>query len=266
MLDNFFMLAFLYWPLITMGAGLINNLFAWKFSYSELILNYLIGFVIGICFYFGTTGTVEWYEHLFLMVSTGLFGLLKWAGVDYFANGANLFYWTAFGSLGVVVLACLLDLATAAIGKTMNVGGGFLSVLIFIIKAPFCIVTSLIGLLLGLIGLCVAAARKKGGMSFLGGAFIFEWGGTGTYATTFGWTVNIWQGTTESVLEHELYHTRQYVYMHDWLGIFYFTIAGIWGLISSAAANDFQGRYYYAAHTTDEYGNPIESVPYRKWG
>jgi hypothetical protein len=266
MWDNLALVALVLWPAVVLVAALLNMLLAWTFSWSELVIDYLAGVVIGVCFYFGTVGQVSGIEHFFLMVSTGLFGLLKWAGVSALADPQTLFLVTAIAVIGATLLAGALDHAALALGTQMSVGGGFLSALIFPIKLPFALVTSAVGLVLGLIGLVVGLVNRNGSFGFLGGVFYFEWGLPGLHATTFGCVVNVFAGRMSSVLGHELYHSRQYIYLHDWLGVFYFTLAGLWGLISSAAARRFALHYYYAADTSREFGNPIESVPYRRWG
>ena len=63
MWDNVWLLAFLIWPAVIIGAALLNMLISWTFSWSELVMDYLIGAVIGVCFYFGMNGEVIWLEH-----------------------------------------------------------------------------------------------------------------------------------------------------------------------------------------------------------
>lgn len=266
MWDNVALVALVLWPAVILVAALINMSFVWTFSWSELVIDYLIGVVIGVGFYFGTTGQVSGVEHFVLMLSTGLFGLLKWIGVVAFAD-PQVFFLVAAGSvIGATLLTSVLDYAALALGTTMRVRGGFISVFIFLLKAPFALVTSAVGLVIGLIGLIVGLANGKDGVGFFGGVFYFEWGRSGMLATTFGSVINVFAGRMSPVMAHELYHSRQYIYLHDWLGVFYFTVAGLWGLVSSAMAKKFSARYYYAADRTREYGNPIEIVAYRKWG
>ena len=169
------------------------------------------------------------------------------------------------------MLTAALDYGAVAIGwnsgqtgeKTGNV---FLSILIFCCKWCFALITSVVGLLIGLIGLIVRATRNNpqgDGFGFVGGAFWFEWGGNTAdrHATTFGCIVNVFIGQISDVLGHELVHTRQYIYMHDWLGVFYFTIAAIWGLISYAASGaPFDILNSFRADPNREVGNPIEVV------
>lgn len=189
MWDNVWLLAFLIWPAVIIGAALLNMLVSWTFSWSELVMDYLIGVVIGVCFYFGMNGEVIWLEHLLLMVSLGLFGLLKWVGVSYFADPQTLFLWSVV-SIGIAVpLTGRLDRATVAIGDStvgIKVGRGILSFFIWILKAPFTLITPGVGLLVGLIGLIVGAINHNLGFGFLGGIFYFKWGLSGGHATLGG--------------------------------------------------------------------------------
>ena len=266
MWDNVFLVAFVLWPGVVLVAALLNMLLVWTFSWSELVMDYLIGIVIGVSFHFGTVGEVSAIEHFFLMVSTGLPGLLKWGGVAALQEPQALFLVTAGAVVAATLITGALDRAVLAIGTRMSVGGGLLSLLILPFKLPFALITTAIGLLIGVIGLIVGLVNRKGKLGFLGGVPYVEWGLPGHHATTFGAMVNVFCGPTHSVLAHELYHTRQYIYLHDWLGVFYFTIAGLWGLISSAAGRSFDVSYFYRASRTREIGNPIECVPYRRFG
>lgn len=273
---NFYLVSFVFWPSVVIVAALVNMLITFQFSWSELVLDYMIGFVIGVCFYHGTIGDVNAAEHFFLYVSTGLLGLLNWLNVFEGWTVAKFFWLCAGGTVGAVLVTALLDYAAAAIGwgsTGAKVGNGFFSILIIIFKGWFAHITSVIGIIIGIIGLIKRAtvtSPSGGGFGIVGGAFWFEWGGSGTHATTFGWVVNVFNGTINSALRHELVHTRQYIYMNDWLGIFYFTIAGLWGIISSAinaaaSTDNFEGRHYFSAHSSKEVGNPIEMVPEHKY-
>jgi len=266
MMDNLFLTAFVLWPGVILVAALLNMLVWWSFSWSELVIDYLIGMVIGLCFFYGTADDATALNHFLLTLSQGLFGLLKWVGVSALDDRQTLFVISAACTGGATLLTAALDHAALAVGRRMSVGGGILSFFIFLFKAPFAILTSAVGLLIGLIGVIVGTINKKGGFGFLGGVFYFEWGLSHTHATTFGWIVNVFRGRMADVIDHELYHTRQFIYLHDWLGIFYFTVAGVWGLISSAVSSlPFDARYFFVAHPAKEIGNPIESVPYKRF-
>lgn len=280
MWENGTLIAFAIWPAVIVGSALINMLISWTFSWSELIIDYMIGVVIGITFYYGTVGEVTGVEHFFLTVSTGIFGLLKWVEVEKLREPETLFLVCAVATVGSVLLTAALDRGAAALKNPESPGGVILSILIFPMKAPFALITSLLGLILGGIGMIAMAIRKssaspgavtKGGVAFIGGTIFFDWGLSGRHATTFGSVVNVFKGRTAKVIEHELYHSRQYIYLRDWLGVFYFTIAGIWGIVSSAIAAatgknpSFQTAHFFRADSSKEVGNPLERAAYNNW-
>jgi hypothetical protein len=72
---------------------------------------------------------------------------------------------------------------------------GILSFFIWILKAPFTMITPVVGLLVGVIGLIVRANNNNLCCGFLGGILYFEWGLSGTHVTTFGWIVNAFRGS-----------------------------------------------------------------------
>ena len=183
-----------------------------------------------------------------------------------------VFAFSASLILGATVVAGLLDLATRALGSTMGVATGFISFFTWLVKIPFSLITPAIGLLIGIVGIIIGAARGfEVKFNFIGGAMFFKMGANSPnyYATTFCWVVNVWKGHISDVVDHELYHTRQYIYLRDMLGVFYFTIAGLWGIISSAivAAIDktksFDITHYF--RSDGDVGNPIECLAYKRW-
>jgi hypothetical protein len=260
------------WPTVIVVAALLNMLISWGFSWSELVIDHLVGVLMGVFFSMGVLGDVRWYDHLLLTLFHGLPGLLKWVGLGFMSSPWVVFAFSASLILGATIVAGLLDLATRALGSTMSVATGFISFLTWLIKAPFTLITPAIGLLIGIVGIIVGAAMgNKVKFNFLGGAMFFEmgFGTSGEFATTFGWVTNVWRGHISNVVDHELYHTRQYIYLRDMLGVFYFTIAGLWGIISSAivAAVDktksFDIEHYFKAD--GDVGNPIECLAYKRW-
>jgi hypothetical protein len=270
--ENVYALTFGLWPAAVILCALLNMLITFKFSWSELIIDYLIGMVIGVCHYYGMVGNdISGWEHFFLMVSTGLFGLLEWTGTIEMTS-AN-FFWLCVGcQAGCILLTGALDYGAGAIGYSSNAqkGGNIaLSFLIILFKFPWALVTTGVGLIIGIIGLIYRATHTSphgDGVGFVGGTLWFEWGGPPYHATTFGCVVNAFRGSVSDTFRHELVHSRQYIYMHDWLGVFFFTLAGIWGVISSAIGDtSFIGTRYWDAHNTDEIGNPIEIVPTHKY-
>jgi hypothetical protein len=268
LLSNFFFLSFLAWPVVVLLAAGANMLISWTFSWQELVIDAMIGFVIGMCFYFGTAGPpkdIDAAKHFFLTASIGLFGLLKWLGVETFQDVSTLFWASAISIVGATAACAGLDrVAVQVIGRESSVCNGLFSLLVFGLKAPFGLFTTVVGTAIGIIGLFVACANKAdGGFGFIGGVVYTQWGLSGKHATTFSSYVNVFKGPVKNVIDHELYHTRQYIYMQDWLGVVFFTVGAIWGLISSAAA---KGNTFDAAHAfraDGDVGNPIEVAAYK---
>jgi len=265
LLNNGFFLSIVAWPGVILACALINMLFHWSFSWSELILDFLAGVVIGVCFYFGTAKDANAASHFFLVFSSGLFGLLHALGVKALEARDVLFGVSAAAIAGSVLLTSALDLATRKVGLRMSVGGGLLSIPTALLKLPFSFCTTAVGLLIFLAGLFTSFVRRETRVGFLGGVPYVEWNSDvadSYWATTIGATFMVWKGTVDNVLKHELYHTRQYVYLHDWL-IPFWLLGGLWGLASarisegSASFSDFSG-----ARGDKEVGNPLERAAY----
>jgi hypothetical protein len=53
-MDQYALVVFLFWPLVVIACALLNMLAQWSLSWSELILDYFAGVVIGLCFWYGT--------------------------------------------------------------------------------------------------------------------------------------------------------------------------------------------------------------------
>jgi hypothetical protein len=67
----------------------------------------------------------------------------------------------------------------------------------------------------------------------------------------------------DSIIDHELYHSRQYIYLHDWLTPTWL-LGGIWGLFSArAAGKSVTFEFFSAASNSRELGNPLERAAYR---
>jgi hypothetical protein len=237
----------------------------WRaFTWSELIFDGLAGLAIGLCYVLGSEPRAGFPAQLFLVMSHGLPGLLFLGG----ALDKTALLWTSLAMVvSSTVIAAALDHAALAIGKSRSVGGGLFSGLVFLFKAPFSLVTSAAGLLFVLVGIIRAAVSPNCRIGFLAGMLYVEWDTSNgmTSATTVGFTVQVWSGQFERVIEHELYHSRQYIYLHDWL-VPAWLLGGIWGLISSAAAGQPSLRCFQAAKPDREIGNPIERAPYRLSG
>ncbi|MBV8880348.1 MAG: hypothetical protein JO332_10310 [Planctomycetaceae bacterium] len=285
-LDNLYFQMFAAWPGILLLCALFSMLCQWSFSWSELILDYLAGMVIGLCFYLGTEKKAPEAAQFFLIFSQGLPGVLHVAGVKALQARDTLFFVSSAWVGGAVVLASLLDLATRKIGLSMSAGNGALSILIALLKLPFSLCTTAVGLLFFLAGLfwfIVKKAQDDGkdpakrcyvGLGFMGGVPYVEWNtnvSPGNYsATTIGAMFNVWYGRASDVVKHELYHTRQYMYFHDWM-IPFWLLGGLWGMISAALANATKAatekevpvlRSFHTAQQAKEVGNPMERAAY----
>ncbi len=268
LLNNVWFLSLVAWPGVLITCACINMLLQWSFSWSELVIDHLIGIAIGVCFYFGTEPHAHPVLKFLLVFSDGLPGLLSAVGVKALQSREMLFLVSAAVIGGSVLLSGLLDKATLVIDTSMNVPGGILSIAILAFKLPFSFCTTALGYLMWLIGLFVSFASSTTRVGFLGGVPYVEWNYTDAnrWATTFGAAVMVWKGDVSTVIKHELYHTRQYIYLHDWLIPFY-PVAGLWGIISAAIATsrenpiDVPGSFW-RAQKTREVGNPLERAAY----
>jgi hypothetical protein len=288
-LNNVFFLAFAAWPGVVIGCALINMLCQWSFSWSELILDYVAGVVIGVLFYAGTDPKAEFAGHFFLVFSQGLFGLLHAMGVEALKERDVLFAVSAGALGGSVLLSGLLDLASLSIDTKPHWGNGLLSILIAPMKLPFSLFTTGVGSLIFLAGLVWYLIRKaqedqkdpttldRVGIGHIGGVPYIEWSPKSgdARATTLGATFMVWSGKAKDVVKHELYHTRQYGYLHDWL-IPFWLLGGLWGMISAAIANATKSAAsvpdigvlcsFSAARHDKEVGNPLERAAYARDG
>jgi hypothetical protein len=250
MLESFWFLAFVAWPAVTVVCALANMMVWWKFHWAEpFVLAPLAGIAIGAFWWWAiqappTDGAVEITRGIFATLSHGLFGIL--AVTDVIRDPQQLFWITAFSTLGATFVAAGLDHAAKAIGPT-GTGAWALSILIFAIKAPFCLVLTAIGSLISLVGLIQAAASSTNKGGFSGGCLWEEWdrNNSNTYATTLGATFHVWQGKVDDCFEHELHHTRQCIYFRDLMVAF-------WAV----------GEFGHLATGTND-GNPLETVPYQ---
>lgn len=213
--QNFWWSSFVIWPGVVLVSALLNMAIWAEFDWSELIVDYVVGFTLGVCFWwFVRTEERSFAPSFFLVFTHGLFGLLRVFSV--IPDTKWLFWWSACATVGCTGLTAALDHAAASIGDT---GGGVaLSVFIFLLKVPFALFSTAIGLLIFIVGAIHAAAASNTGAGFLGGVPYEEWNTSGpAYATTIGATVHCWRGNYLDVMQHEAYHTRQYIYMRDLL-------------------------------------------------
>jgi hypothetical protein len=262
-MDNFFVVAILLWPGVVVVSGLLNMLVSGTFSWSELVFNSLIGIVAGAFLFLGTRPNPDGATAFFLVFSHGLPGLL-WLVSDGFRDmvggEASTFILAMAGFRVFATLwAAALDHGSAKLGAKLGPGQLFFGLLLAPAKLSFSWVTSGVGLLIWLGGL-LNAIFGDGKAGFAGGVFFTEFKpGTkdGYYATTVGFVVNTWKGNTP--FKHELYHTRQYIYMGDWM-IPFWLLGCIWGVVSAAVAEGqtVSTDLAFGADDKKEIGNPLE--------
>jgi len=260
-MDNQYVIMFAFWPAVVLLCAGINMLVSWTFSWSELVFDYFIGVLAGFFLFAGTQPDPGGAVGFFLVFSHGFFGLL-WLVSDGFRaafDSPATFFWTMAGlRLGCTLWAAAWDHVSVALGAKFAPGPFFFSLVVAPAKWLFSSVTSAFGILIWLAGLIWSFAGS-GKAGFAGGVLFTEFspGGGGYYATTVGFTVQTWNGNCP--FKHELYHTRQYIYMCDWLMPFW-VLGMLWGVISAAATSGFSVSYALAigADSTKEVGNPLE--------
>lgn len=248
--SNFFFLTFLLWPLVTIGSSLLNMAIWGKFHWAEpFIMAPLAGMGIGAAAWWalqpGPGGAVGFVRGLITIMSHGVFGIVRLAGP--LGDPLTFFCWSAGAVVLCTILAAAIDHAASAIGPT-GAGAVALGIFTFLLKAPFCLISTVVGLLIFIVGAIHAAASSNAGAGWAGGVSWEEWSksaGGNVWATTVGATVHCWQGPITSVFEHEMHHTRQCIYFHDWM-----IPSWVIGEIGHAA-------------TGQNNGNPLENVPYQ---
>ncbi len=261
-IDNYFLCAFVFFPLVTIIAALLNMAIAAAFSWSELIIDFIGGVIIGSCFYVGTAKNAGAAAHFFLVFSQGVPGILYCAKVQALGTREALFLTGSMWMIAATFLSSVLDRGAVGIGKEMSVGGGFFSILPWACKVPFSLVTTAVGMLLFVVGI-FRSFGKNGRIGFLAGVPYVEWSTPGTAsATTIGTTVQIWTGEFKELIKHELFHSRQCIYLHDWM-IPLWVVGGIWGLVGSAIDGNTSFGCFKAAKHDRDLGNPLECAPYR---
>ena len=266
-MDNYAVVALLLWPAVVLACAGINMLVSWTFSWSELVFDLLIGVLAGTFLFLGTRPDPDGATAFFFVFSHGLFGLL-WLSSEGFKRAMGspeTFIWVMAGiRLGATLWAAAWDHVSQRLGAKLGPGEVFFSLLVCPAKLPFSWVTSGVGLLIWIAGL-FNAIFGKGKAGFAGGVFFCEFApGAGNYhATTVGFTVHTWEGNTP--FKHELYHTRQYIYMGDWM-IPFWLLGCLWGLASAAIASGHSpsAKLAFGAHGTDEVGNPLEVAAYHQ--
>ena len=261
-MKNQYVIAFLFWPGVVLVCALLNMLFTWTFSWSELIFDYFIGVLAGWFLFAGTEKDPHAVNSFFLFFSHGMFGLLWWVSSAFRAafSTPEMFFWTmAIVRIVATIWCAAWDHLSVHLECKLEPGPFFFSFLLLPVKASFAWITSGFGFLIWIAG-AFNAKFGDGKAGLAGGLFFDEFspGGTkGSKATTLGFTVHTWIGNMP--FKHELYHSRQYIYMSDWLVPFW--CAGIlWGLISSAISDTKVSPF--KADKTKEVGNPIEVAAY----
>lgn len=261
-MDNVFLITLLFWPAVVLLCAGINMLISWTFSWSELIFDLLIGIIAGYFLFAGVQPNPGGAVSFFFIFSHGLFGLI-WTLGGGFMQPEQFFWMMAGLRIGATVWSAAWDYVSVALGAKLDWGPFLFSILVAPAKMIFSLVTTGVGFLIWLAGLAWAIGGK-GKAGFAGGVLFTEFspGGSGHHATTVGWTVHTWHGNTP--FKHELYHTRQYIYMSDWL-IPFWCVGIIWGLISAAASSSHSvsAQLAFGASSSDEVGNPIEVAAYK---
>jgi hypothetical protein len=220
-LTNYFWVAFVLWP-ITVQLSALCNMAIWaEFSGWELIIDWFVGVGLGSCFWLFTSverADRAWWRSGLMVFSHGIFGFLGMTSL--FGSTRSLFWWTAGSTVVATILAASLDHAAVSIGGEMTAGGVVLSIFIFLLKAPFCLVSTVIGFFIFIAGAINTGVSSNAKVGFNGGVLYSEWNRVpanqfGTQATTVGATVHCWKLRFCQNMRHELYHTRQNIYMRD---------------------------------------------------
>ena len=268
-MDNLWFVTLVFWPLAVLLSAGANMAISGAFSWSELIFDFVAGVLAGYFLFEGTRPDPDGVFSFFLVFSHGLPGLL-WATSsgfrDAFGEPATFFWALAGFRLGATIWAAAWDYASAAIGAKLDWGPAFFSVVVLPAKLPCSLITTGVGLLIWIAGVIWAIAGT-GKAGFAGGVLFTEFspGGSDYYATTVGATVQTWLG--DCPFAHELYHTRQYIYLADWM-IPLWCLGVIWGLISAAisSSHSVSSDLAFGADQTDEVGNPLEVAAYHRYG
>lgn len=250
MFESFWFLALVAWPTVTVLCALANMLVWWKFHWAEpFVMAPIAGIGLGAMWWWAmqappTDDGVAIARGILATMAHGVFGIL--AITDVLEDPLESFLIAGFATLGATVLAAGLDHGAKAIGPT-GTGAWALSILIFLIKAPFCLVLTGIGTLISIVGLIQSAISDTNQGGWSGGALWEEWNrnGSGPYATTVGATFHVWKGKVEDCFEHELHHTRQCIYFRDFMIPFW--VVGEIGHLAKGTSN----------------ANPLETVPYQ---
>ncbi len=265
-MDNVVFITLVFWPAVVLLCAGLNMLISWTFSWSELVFDYAIGVIAGWLLFAGTQAEPNGAEIFFFIFSHGLLAIL-WSFAEPFRDAFSdpaAFFWTMAGiRVGCTIWAAAWDHLSDHLGCTLGWGPVLFSVLVVMpAKITFSLATSAVGFLIWLVGLFVAIFGG-GNAGHAGGVFWTEFSPSGSYyATTVGWTVHCWRGSMP--FKHELYHTRQYVYMGDWL-IPFWCLGCVWGVITAAISSSHTvstATAYGADPSSWHVGNPVEVAAY----
>ncbi len=234
--------------------------------------------VAGIGFVGGVVGAIingadTWDEILASGIAgaAGAWSLWNLAPLALGALGLNLSFigssWLVAGYMGAVTfgvayagLQILGTAITKQLDKIDNPVAGFFS---FLIKFAMSPITTTLGLLIGFVRTGFGLWGKV--HWFKNGTIVFQ---TDEDSPTFGgamtWGATVqWQGGNLSGarLQHELYHSRQFVYGGDGFGLTWLTVGAAWGLVESwIDKGSPDGGCWNAASTDDpQIGNPLEN-------
>lgn len=213
-MDQLTFTAFVFWPGVVLICAAINMVVSRTFSRAELQVDYIAGAVAGWFLFHGTRPGADEVDKFFLIFSQGFFGILWESGV--FSSAEQFFLIAGVYKIVATWWAARSDKKPR---KT-----ALRSLFTLPAKLPFAIFTTAVGLTIWIV-----AKLGKRKTRFVGGIFLSEFrpGGRRCSAVSLGATVHTWYGDTP--LEHELYHSRQYIYLGDWLIPFW--LLGLpWGM------------------------------------
>lgn len=234
------------------------------FSWSELVFDYLAGCLMGYFLWVIAMGEATLIHHVFFVFSHGLFALIYWfsdALQSELANPIRLILMFAGLRVGATLWSAALDHASVALGAKFSPAPFLFSFLVAPSKIMFSLVTSSVGVLIWLVAL-IMSFFTSARVGFAGGVLFSEFAPQrkGYSAIAIGFTTHAWFG--ELPFKHELYHTRQYIYLSDWL-IPFWCLGIIWGWLSGRATQSEASFQEVAYAARGEVGNPLEVAAYK---
>jgi len=248
--------------------AVINMLVSVTFSWTELVFDYLAGCVMGYFLWLIVANQAGHVDNLFFVLSHGLFALfylLSDALQHELSNPLRMILVFAGLRIGATLWSAALDHGAVALGAERAWAPVLFSFLVAPAKLMFSTATTAVGILIWLTALLMSpfTSARAG---FAGGVLYTEFKPerAGYSAVTVGATVHTWHGKLP--FKHELYHTRQYIYLSDWL-IPFWLLGTVWGVLSKLLTTDRDEEYLtvtqYAYAADGEKGNPLEVAAYR---